>query len=140
MQGKTEPKRFGRVIIEQEREGVYQPYMDRVYLWRCKWFSIRFHKLLMSDMDRDLHDHPWNWVTFMVKGAYYETTENCVKRVRAGMVNGHKAETPHKLTLISPEVWTIFITGGKFREWGFHTESGWVHWQDYLNTGKETMV
>jgi hypothetical protein len=76
----------------------------------------------------------------MVKGSYIETTESGEKVVKAGRCNAHRAETPHKLTLISPEVWTIFITGGKFREWGFHTENGWVHWRDYLKTGKEHMA
>lgn len=130
------PKRFGRVVVEQERDGYYQPYLDRLYIFRCKWFSLRFHKILMSDLDRDLHCHPWNWVTFMVKGAYIEETQKGKRRIRAGMLNGHKATTPHKLTLLTDEVWTIFITGREKRDWGFHTENGWVSHNDYFNTGR----
>ena len=136
----TKPKRFGRVIIEQERDGVYQPYLDRVYIIRTKWFSIRFHKILMSDLDRHLHDHPWDWFTFMVKGAYVEVTEKGNKIVKAGRVNGHKATTPHRLDLLTPEVWTIFFTGPEKRTWGFHTEDGWVAHHDYLNAGQASMV
>lgn len=135
----TEPKRFGRYRIWQDVDGERRVYMDRFYLWRCKWFSIRFHKLLISDMDRHLHDHPWNWFTIMIKGSYIETTARGEKTVKAGRVNGHKARTAHKLTLLTSEVWTIFVTGGKFREWGFHTEDGWVFHKDYLGEGKETM-
>lgn len=134
------PKRFGRVVVEQERDGYYQPYLDRLYIIRCKWFSVRFHKILMSDMDRHLHDHPWNWVTFMVKGAYVETTEKGSRKVRAGMVNGHKATTPHKLTLLSKEVWTVFITGRETREWGFHTEEGWLPHFEYLAAGRSVTM
>lgn len=136
----NKPKRFGRVVVEQEIDGYYQPYLDRVYLFRCRLFSIRFHKILMSDRDRHLHDHPWTWVTFMVRGAYFETTEAGVRKVRAGMVNGHRATTPHKLTLISKEVWTLFITGPEKREWGFHTEDGWVAHYDYLNEGRSVSM
>jgi hypothetical protein len=136
----TKPKRFGRVVIEQERDGVYQPYLDRVYLWRTRWFSIRFHKILMSDLDRHLHDHPWNWFTFMVKGAYFEETAGGGRVIHAGMMNGHKAETGHKLTLLTPEVWTIFITGRHLREWGFLTENGWVHHKEYGNEGREVSM
>lgn len=36
-------------------------------------------------------------------------------------------------------VWTIFITGPKLREWGFHCLNGWRHWKlfcDDVDSGK----
>ncbi len=130
------PKFFGKVMISQDG----MPYLKRWYLIRTPWFSLRFHKILMSDLDRDLHDHPWDWISIMVKGSYVETTNRSEKTVKAGMINRHRARTPHKLTLLTPEVWTIFITGREFRQWGFHTPDGWVSSDKYFNLGEKVTM
>ncbi|CAN0516096.1 unnamed protein product, partial [Scytosiphon promiscuus] len=33
-------------------------------------------------------------------------------------------------------VWSLFITGPKYREWGFRTAGGWMHWKEF--TGFES--
>ena len=34
--------------------------------------------------------------------------------------------------LVSEHATTLFVTGPKFRAWGFMTARGWVPWQEYL--------
>ena len=34
-------------------------------------FNITLHKVLVSD-EPTLHDHPWNWGAFILKGGYWE--------------------------------------------------------------------
>lgn len=46
-------------------------YMKRWILVGCPWFSIRVHKFLRSDNDV-LHDHPWSFLTVILKGGYHE--------------------------------------------------------------------
>lgn len=48
------------------------PYMHRYYVMEWPW-RVRIHEILRSDEDRDLHDHPYDFVTFMLKGGYIET-------------------------------------------------------------------
>jgi hypothetical protein len=70
------------------------PYMLRWYLfrhpsavdvlqatgWRRRWLEHRYkhgaslylHCFLRSDDDRALHDHPWNWATWISHGEYKE--------------------------------------------------------------------
>jgi hypothetical protein len=50
-----------------------KPYLIRWNLFGCPWFSIKIHKLLIPD-DDCLHDHPWSFLTFILKGGYFETT------------------------------------------------------------------
>src|SRR4051812_37025247 len=51
------------------------PYMLRWYLLpRNPWLNLYLHKFLRDDDDRALHDHPWWFVSLMLRGAYYETT------------------------------------------------------------------
>lgn len=42
-----------------------------------------------------------------------------------------KAEDAHRLVLENGPVWTLVWGEPKRRKWGFHTEDGWVHWEDY---------
>lgn len=37
------------------------------------YFSIKYHKILASD-DACMHDHPWSFLTIILKGGYYEWT------------------------------------------------------------------
>lgn len=52
---------------------------------------------------------------------------------RAGSVVFRRPDFPHRLVVEDGPVWTLFITGPRVREWGFHTESGWVHWRDFCD-------
>ena len=57
-----------------------KPFVIRFYpLFRRRptWFpfNILVHKLLKSDLG-DLHDHYWTYITVILKGGYWETTEN----------------------------------------------------------------
>ena len=56
-----------------------EPFVIRYYPLfrkRPKWFpfNILIHKLLKSDLG-DLHDHYWSYITIILKGGYWETTE-----------------------------------------------------------------
>ena len=50
------------------------------------------------------------------------------------------AATAHRVELLPAAtgsgempVWTIFLTGPRVREWGFHCKGGWRHWREFLN-------
>lgn len=49
-----------------------QPYLIRYTLISTRFFRLFLHKILRSDDDRDLHDHPWNFWTFILRGRYRE--------------------------------------------------------------------
>ena len=61
---------LGRYRIINDRQ-TKEPYLERYYLFlkdRNKFpFNIFLHKFLKSDPDQ-LHDHPWNYSTFIIKG------------------------------------------------------------------------
>jgi hypothetical protein len=61
---------FRKKIITRE-DGT--PYLERTYLLKLKSFQICIHKILQSDADC-LHDHPWNFLSIILKGGYYEGT------------------------------------------------------------------
>jgi len=115
-------------------------HLLRISLVRTPWFSIKLHKLLSSDTDRYLHDHPWHWFSLMLSGSYSEERPGSVKVHRPGSMRIRWASSPHRLTLLTPHVWTLFITGGRLpgddngkRRWGFHTPDGWRPYNEIVS-------
>lgn len=118
-------------------------YMHR-WIFRHPWGTVRVHHILRSDADRHLHDHPFDFTSILLTHGYEETRfydpkvlESKVGRwwPRWSIVR-KRAEDAHLLRLDRP-VWTLVFSGPKRREWGFHTERGWVHHRDYSDTFPE---
>jgi hypothetical protein len=111
-------------------------YMER-WILRTPWGNLRVHHILRSDNDRHLHDHPFDFISFLVSGGYREEIPDpeepgytvCEMWPRFSLVR-RKATDRHRLILDKP-VWTIVAATHKKREWGFYTKSGWIHWRHY---------
>lgn len=109
------------------------PYMRRYWLFGHPKRSVpsrRYHEILQSDADRDLHDHPWAFTTTILDGGYDEHTPDGVRRIAEGDSLHHDGTDLHRLELTRP-VWTYVETGRIFRKWGFQTSRGWMYWRDY---------
>lgn len=116
----------------------YSPIRDYMKRWilSTPWGTLRLHKIMRSDLDRDMHDHPWDFTSLILSGGYFDHTPEGTKAYVRGMVNHKKAEDRHRLTLIKP-TWTFVVSGPMRRAWGFHTPTGWVYWKNYLNVNDE---
>lgn len=114
-----------------------EEYMRRFYLQRRRGIpgQSRFHLIRASDPGRDFHDHPWNYVTRLLSGAYIEHTPDGIVRYEAPAVLIREAGSLHRLELADGPVWTYFVTGRWQRDWGFMTESGWVPNKRYAAAG-----
>lgn len=138
-----------RIILDRLSK---EPYLERYYIFLKDrtWFpfNIFLHRFLKSDPDSP-HDHPWAYITFIIKGGYWEyvpaydmnghiTGETKIWRGAGHMRRCH-AQSYHRIE-IEPGVdcWTIFIPGRKVRDWGFleHDETWstltWVQNEDYI--------
>lgn len=124
-----------------------KPYMLRWHILpKNKWFNVYLHKFLGDDDDRALHDHPWWSVSIILRGGYKEHLPGGVIKHRgAPRITFRRAAQAHRIELYRDSVgiyikravirpaWTIFITGPRFREWGFYCPQGWVHHQDFVD-------
>lgn len=115
-------------------------YMRRFWIVPfTRWlpFSIRVHHILRPDADEDLHDHPWNWRTVILRGWYIEEDEFGELHHRGtGETVARQAHQLHRITEVSPGgVWTLFIMGRKLNRWGFVTGSPprKVYYRDYVS-------
>lgn len=129
-----------RVFVIKNHKG--EPYLVRLTLFTCPWFSIKLHVILRDDDDRALHDHPWPFVTIIMVNGYYEETKlsGGTSRVRyraPWTIHYRKAQYTHRVELTDPSrpAVTFVITGRKTRKWGFHCPEGWTYWRDFDTAG-----
>lgn len=127
-------------------------YMKRFCLFETKWLSARVHHIVTKDSDRHMHDHPWSFLSYVLRGSYEEVrpidVEPCFDgngseyrrySVRqAGSWAFRRATDRHAIIWISQsyETWTLFIYGPIRQWWGFFTPSGKVYWKDYIKDGR----
>lgn len=145
-------KRKPDFIIEQNGK----PYLLRWWIIpRNRWFNIYLHKFLQSDDDRAMHDHPWASCSIILKGGYFEHTPKKLYYRSAGSIVFRRASAAHRVELaqrvymenfgdnmhriaVAPKsAWTIFVTGPKIREWGFHCPKGWTHWRTFYGVPQD---
>jgi hypothetical protein len=111
-------------------------YMRRYYTRNPAGQQARFHHILASDPGRDLHDHPWDFISHLLSGTYIEHTPDGAVEYTAPCVIVRKAEQLHRLELPDGPVWSYVVLGRVRRKWGFMTERGWVPWNRYGQAGR----
>lgn len=111
------------------------PYMLRWYvLPRNDWINVYIHKFMRDDDDRALHDHPWPSLSILIKGRYVEEYPAGVRTTYTlGSIKYRSAEYAHRIELPWGPAWTLFITGPRVRDWGFHCPKRWVPWQEFVD-------
>lgn len=102
--------------------------------------AARVHEILRSDLGRHPHNHPWSYLTIILKGGYWEhqfdSSGNLVneKWHGPGSVLFRRANSWHKLIVPHGQIaTTLFITGRKSQTWGFNVDGGTVPYHEYLN-------
>lgn len=119
--------------------GYDRPYMNRWFVIpRNRFFNIYLHQFMRSDDDRALHDHPWANCSILLDGTYTEHTIaaggiNRREVLRAGSIRFRwSGRIAHRVELHEGPCWSLFLTGPRYRSWGFHCpEQGWIHWEQF---------
>lgn len=132
-----------------------EDYLHRYYLFLKdrSWFpfNVTLHKIVRSD-DPIFHDHPWPYMTIVLKGGYWEHTpvfNNEGKKIAEfqtwrgpGSIIKRGAGEYHWVEIEEgSSATTLFFMGPQQREWGFlvQTKKGlhrWIRWTDYLSGWK----
>jgi hypothetical protein len=110
--------------------------------------AARVHHILRSDDDRAFHDHPWPYVSIILKGGYFEITPiydksglYCGKSWKwygPGSILIRPARSWHRLVIDEgTDTWTLFITGKYQQRWGFLPQPRTkIDYREYLGLEK----
>ncbi|KPY92147.1 Cytosine-specific methyltransferase [Pseudomonas tremae] len=127
---------------------LFNAYDRETHLGRIRWcaWSIRVHHIMRPDADRDLHDHPWDARTVILRGFYKEQrryfwpasdpTDLDYWREAGDTARLNHGEY-HRIDKVSPGgVYTLFITSRWKGDWGFLVNGVKVAWREY--TGEKS--
>lgn len=115
-------------------------YILRLHLIKTPWFAICLHWINKPDPEPYLHDHPVSFLSIILRGGYWEERgytyapgQHGTVLLKHDRINWIRAsyEDSHSIVQVQPNTLTLAIMGPKVREWGFHTNNGWVHWKEY---------
>lgn len=138
-------KLFDKFLISG-RSGDGDPYLTRWRIIDSPLFGIFVHKMHRPDASPILHDHPWSFVSFVLRGGYVEQRRNMeleyqsgekwrrhikhfnVKRLRDAHFIQHLDRTP---------TWTLVFVGRTKRVWGYWQQVGLA--QTLTVTGGKTI-
>lgn len=138
-------------------------YLVRYTLFNFGFIGCKVHHILLSDEDC-MHDHPWRFISIIIKGGYYETLfrirekeflsdfvfSDMMKISQFIQNNGNtliswrgpgsilfrNAKDVHRITLPKDKTsWSLVFTFKKTRDWGFITKNGWIYWKSYIAKG-----
>lgn len=124
-------------------------YLVRLRILQTPWFGIMLHRMYTPDTRAVLHDHPWPFVSFILRGGYTE------------YVPGPGASSPESLSpyavprkinrinikrfnnsyhwiaeLDRVPTWTLVFTGRRRRVWGYLERDGrFVRYDEHENHG-----
>lgn len=116
-----------------------EDYLERFYLFSTRFLGIYIHRFWSSD-DDGLHDHPWNSISILLSGVYFEEEPErqlvpygpTIKKYRAPLYPPFKIRSKyaaHRITVpdsMAGKTWTLFIRFGfKRRKWGFYRNGSW---------------
>lgn len=132
------------------------PYLTRAYINghdRSRYPGVFLHYFHRGDLDRELHNHPWeDSLSLVLTGGYAEryrlgrdgTTRE--RYVAPFSVNRIRHDTFHRITLATDHCWTLFIAGSRVapeREdaagWGFLDEAT-GHYEDERQRARRLRV
>ena len=124
-----------------------EAHFVRYRLVQTPWFGLYAHRFDNADV-RTFHDHPWNFVSVILRGGYVEAqavwddtsfwpVDTKPRRLRAGSINRKRATELHYVArLLRKPTWTLVLVGRRQRKWGYVDEDGWTPFDEHPNAVK----
>lgn len=124
-------------------DGKGSVFFVRYDLLKTRFGSLYLHEFKRSDHDRCLHDHPWPFVTLILRGGYREQVGviahwsdepwemGRISHWRPpGYFGRYPATHAHRIEIdpSKPLPWSLVWVGRRTRPWGFWTRDGWRAW------------
>jgi hypothetical protein len=123
-----------------------QPHENYMTRWRViavPWFGLYVHRLDKPDPRPTLHDHPWPFLSLILRGGYTEEVGVRSEGESSSPVVGRRSRSwrhgsshrlrksdAHTITgLRRTPTWTLVLVGRRARpepSWGYWDEEGWI--------------
>lgn len=122
-------------------------YLRRLRVIQTPWCALYLHWIFLTDDDRDPHDHPINFWSFIWRGGYTERvywtnratnqwgeidSRHSPRRWRRFSLHYMRVGRAHQITQLEPGTMTVLFVGRRNKQrWGFWTPEGYVPFDQY---------
>lgn len=152
---------FQRALGRSDVAAAGDVFLRRWKLVSTPWFGVSLHNFVRSDVDAELHDHPFGFASIILWGGYYEDRVgvNAVSTMRQhtgwwlgsipiarrwygpGSILFRRATDLHRVELRPDRdgvvgratCWTLVFRLHAKRHWGFLTATGWQPWEEFVS-------
>lgn len=118
---------------------IVHPYETDVYMRRWRIFynkkigGLRVHNIIKGDSDRHLHDHPFSFLSLIIKGGYVEQYGNkSIAHTRWAFIR-RAAKSFHRIKQVQEDTWSVVLHGPVTNDWGFLVNKTKVSADTYFN-------
>lgn len=102
------------------KEGATRPTMERRVLLESRVLGVYLHRFPRPGAIIGSHDHPWPFLTAVLRGGYHEEPCQCRSVWRGrGAIGYRRADTIHRLKVGPTGALTLCIRGPKVRDWAW---------------------
>lgn len=107
-------------------------YLVRLRIVQTPLFGIYLHDIHEDDGDRDPHNHPWSFLSLVLRGHYTERyygdplghrQDYALKTHRRFSIHRMGRAAAHRIVDAAPGLKTLIITGPRKATWGFFEEA-----------------
>lgn len=114
-------------LVKEISSQLGELHFRRWRLINTPWFSLCLHKIFLGDEDKHCHDHPWNFISLILKGGYKEYYPNgSFRKFTFGKLNWKPAGFFHKIELLNGPAYTLVLCGPRFKRWGYSVDNQWI--------------
>lgn len=115
-------------------------YLVRLRIVQTPWFGIYLHDIHKDDGDRAPHNHPWAFLSIVLRGYYTERLYPDPEwRPDHYVLQTHTARSAHRMGRGSahrivdaaPGLKTLILTGPRRASWGFFIGGKYTDWAEY---------
>lgn len=116
-----------------------QVYLRRLRVVNTPWFSVLMHWINEPDNGRYPHDHPWGFISWVLRGGYWEEVWPSERHFDLSIpplqfshtrwsIHRMGIEAAHKIVLATEGLATVVVTGKRRRRFRFWTPEGKIPW------------
>ena len=92
----------------------------RYKLIDTRFGSLYLHQLYAPNWHPHCHDHPWSFVTLLLKRGYLEEHNGELVTHKPWKILYRAAEFSHNVVTPTGTSWSLVAVGPKRREWGYN--------------------
>jgi len=121
-------------LVKEIRSKQGELHFKRWQIFHIPFTTIKLYLHLINKADEDLHehDHPWSFISVILKGGYAEVSEHKITRRTVGSIAYKKASTTHKVINLFGKTYSLALVWGERRDWGYDLgEHQWMEASAY---------